>query len=311
MQMTIPFQVARRIRPPLLALGLAAGGFGVGPAQPATPLMDWPDLLARAMPAPTREIAYGALPEQVADLWLPAGEGPFSVVLMVHGGCWRSRVAKLTIMNYAAEDLRRRGIAVWNIEYRGVDRPGGGYPGTFQDVAAGADKLAEIAPAYHLRTDRIVAFGHSAGGHLALWLAARARIPAASLLHAARPLPIAAVVSSGGLPDLEVVRAGGNCGADTVGALVGPPNAIRSDVYADTSPAELGVGRDREQLISGDQDQLAPPALADAYAAKMKRLGAAISATTVANTGHVELISPGTPAWTQTVRTIRKLLRIR
>jgi acetyl esterase/lipase len=273
--------------------------------------MDWPDLIRRPMPSPTREFVYGALPEQVADLWLPAGEGPFSVVLMVHGGCWRSRVAKLTIMNYAAEDLRRRGIAVWNVEYRGVDRPGGGYPGTFQDVAAGADKLTEIAPAYHLRTDRIVAFGHSAGGHLALWLAARARIPAASLLHAARPLPIAAVVSSGGLPDLEVVRAGGNCGADTVGALVGPPNAIRSDVYADTSPAELGVGRDRERLISGDQDPLAPPALADAYAAKMKRLGAAISATTVANTGHVELISPGTPAWTQTVRTIRKLLRIR
>lgn len=275
----------------------------------AAPLMDWPDLLARPMPSPTREIVYGPLPEQVADIWLPAGQGPFPVVLMVHGGCWRSRVAKLTIMNYAAEDLRRRGIAVWNVEYRGVDRPGGGYPGTFQDVAAGADKLAEIAPAYHLRTDHIVAFGHSAGGHLVLWLAARARIPAASPLHAARPLPIAAVVSSGGLPDLEVVRAGGACGADNVAALVGPPNAIRSDVYADTSPAELGVGRDREQLISGDQDPLAPPSLADAYAAKMKRLGAAIGATTARDTGHVELISPGTPAWSLTVKTIWKLLR--
>ena len=275
----------------------------------AAPLMDWPDLLRRPMPSPTREIAYGALPEQVADLWLPAGKGPFAVVLMVHGGCWRSRVAKLTIMNYAAEDLRQRGIAVWNVEYRGVDRPGGGYPGTFQDVAAGADKLAEIAATYHLRTDHVVAFGHSAGGHLVLWLAARSRIPAASRLHAARPLPIAAVVSSGGLPDLEVVRAGGNCGADSVAALVGPPNAIRSDVYADTSPAELGVGSDKEQLISGDQDPLAPPALADAYAAKMRRLGAAIGATTAPDTGHVELISPGTPAWSLTVRTIQRLLR--
>jgi hypothetical protein len=139
-------------------LGGLALALTLGPAASAAPLMDWPDLLGRPMPAPTREIAYGALPEQVADLWLPAGRGPFPVVLMAHGGCWRSGVAKLTIMNYAAEDLRRRGIAVWNIEYRGVDRPGGGYPGTFQDVAAATDKLAQVAPAYHLRTDRVVAF---------------------------------------------------------------------------------------------------------------------------------------------------------
>jgi acetyl esterase/lipase len=314
MQMTIPFRLARRIRWPLLAFGLGAlglGALGVGHVASAAPLTDWPDLLGRPMPSPTREIAYGALPEQIGDLWLPDGKGPFPVVLMVHGGCWRSRVAKLSIMNYVAEDLRRQGIAVWNVEYRGVDRPGGGYPGTFQDVAAGADKLAAIAPAYRLRADRIVAFGHSAGGHLVLWLAARGRIAAGSPLKAARPLPIAAVVSSGGLPDLEAVRAGGNCGAGTVEKLVGPATAGRPDVYADTSPAELGVGGDLEQLISGDEDPIAPPAMADAYAAKMKLRGARIGATTLADTGHVELISPGTAAWAETVRTIRRLLRLR
>jgi acetyl esterase/lipase len=281
----------------------------LGPAASAAPLMDWPDLLGRPMPAPTREIAYGPLPEQVADLWLPAGQGPFPVVLMVHGGCWRSDVAKLTIMNYAAEDLRRRGIAVWNIEYRGVDRPGGGYPGTFQDVAAATDKLATIAPAYHLRTDHVVAFGHSAGGHLVLWLAARRRVPAASPLRSSRPLPIAAVVSSGGLPDLEAVHAQDICGAANVETLVGPSSARRPDVYADTSPAELGVGSDVERLISGDQDPIAPPALAGAYTAKMRGRGAHINALTVPNSGHVELISPGTVAWARTVRTIQALLR--
>ncbi|HLY80393.1 MAG TPA: alpha/beta hydrolase [Caulobacteraceae bacterium] len=275
----------------------------------AAPLLDWPDLLARPMPQPTREFAYGAAALQVADLWLPAGKGPFPVVLMVHGGCWRSGVAKLTIMNYAAEDLRRRGIAVWNVEYRGVDRPGGGYPGTFQDVAAGADKLAAIAPAYHLRTGHVVAFGHSAGGHLALWLAARPRLPASSPLRSANPLPIAAVVSSGGLPDLEAVRSQDICGADNVAKLVGSPSPSRPDVYADTSPAELGAGRDVEQLISGEEDPLAPPALADAYAAKMKRQGARISALSVPDTGHVELISPGAAAWARTVTTIEALLR--
>jgi acetyl esterase/lipase len=301
------FEPLRRLTAGLTA-GLALAGT-LGPAPSAAPLMDWPDLLARPMPSPTKEIAYGALPEQVADLWLPAGRGPFPVVLMVHGGCWRSGVAKLTIMNYAAEDLRRRGVAVWNIEYRGVDRPGGGYPGTFQDVAAAADKLARVAPAYHLRADRVVAFGHSAGGHVVLWLAARRRIPAGSPLRTARPLPIAAVVSSGGLPDLEAVHAQDICGAGNVEKLVGPRTASRPDVYADTSPAELGIATDVEQLISGDQDPIAPPALAGAYAAKMKRKGARIGAVTIPDTGHVELISPGTPAWAQTVRTIQALLR--
>lgn len=274
----------------------------------ASGLMDWPDLLGRPLPAPTHAFAYGPLPDQVADLWLPAGKGPFPVVLMVHGGCWQSGVAKLSIMNYAAEDLRRRGIAVWNIEYRGVDRPGGGYPGTFQDVAAGADKLATIARDYPLRVNHIVAFGHSAGGHLALWLAARGRIPAGSPLKTTHPLPIAAVVSSGGLPDLEVVRAGGICGVGTVDKLVGAPSPGHPEVFADTSPAELGAGKDREVLVSGDQDPIAPPSLADAYAAKMKRRGAAIDAVTVPQTGHVELISPGTAAWSATVRTIERLL---
>jgi acetyl esterase/lipase len=280
-------------------------------AASAAALMDWPDLLGRPMPTPTREIAYGAAPEQLADLWLPAGKGPFPVVLMVHGGCWRSNVAKLSIMNYAAEDLRRRGIAVWNVEYRGVDRTGGGYPGTFQDVAAGADKLEAIAPSYHLRTDHVVAFGHSAGGHLVLWLAARGRISAISVLKAARPLPIAAVVSAGGLPDLEAVRAGGYCGASSVENLVGPPSARHPNVYSDTSPAELGAGPDRELLISGDQDPIAPPRLADAYDAKMKAKGARIVAVTLRDTGHVELISPGTPAWAEVVRAIQRLLAMR
>jgi pimeloyl-ACP methyl ester carboxylesterase len=273
------------------------------------PLMDWADLTERPLPRPTRQIAYGALPHQVAQLWLPEGAGSFPVVLMAHGGCWLSDVANLSLMNYAAEDLRRRGIAVWNIEYRGVDRPGGGYPGTFQDVAAAADLLGQVGPAYHLRTDRVIAFGHSAGGHLALWLAARGRIADGSALKTARPLPIAAVVSSGGLPDLEAVRAHGICGADTVARLVGEPTAGHRRIYADTSPAELGAGVDKEQLISGDQDAIAPPALADAYRAKMKQRGADIGAVTVLNTGHVELISPGTAAWDETVQTIERLLR--
>jgi acetyl esterase/lipase len=301
----------RRLGPLLIALGAAllAGGPTVAD-PPAVKLMDWPDLMGRPLPAATQRIAYGTGPLQVADLWLPPGKGPFPVVMMIHGGCWRSGVAKLTIMNYAADDLRRRGIAVWNVEYRGVDRPGGGYPGTFQDVAAAADELARVAPQYRLKTDRIVALGHSAGGHLALWLAARPRMPASSPLATTRPLKIAALVSLGGLPDLELVRSLGDqsCGAESVENLTGRPTPDRPDVYADTSPAELGAGRDREVLVNGPDDPIAPPSMAEAYAAKMRAKGAHIRQIVVPDTGHVELIAPGTAAWAKVVETVQALL---
>jgi acetyl esterase/lipase len=143
------------------------------PASGANGLMTWPDLLERPRPEPTATIAYGEDSLQVADLWLPEGGGLHPVVLMVHGGCWQTEIADRRIMNWIADDLRRRGIAVWNIEYRGVDRPGGGYPGTFVDAAQAADAIRVHAARHRLDLSRLVAVGHSAGGHLALWLAAR------------------------------------------------------------------------------------------------------------------------------------------
>lgn len=209
------------------AIALSALAFGlVGAAR----LMDWPDLLARPMPHATQRIAYGQGANQLAELWLPDGPGPHPVVGMVHGGCWRARVANLSIMNWAAEDLRRRGVAVWNIEYRGVDQAGGGWPGTFEDVAAAADALRPVAAAHDLSLARVVAVGHSAGGHLAMWLAARPRLPAGSPLASAHPLPIAAVVSLGGLPDLaaDKAAAGAACGPAVIDALAGAePGAAR------------------------------------------------------------------------------------
>ena len=273
------------------------------------PLMDWPALLGRPLPAGAERIVYGPAPEQVADLWLPVGKGPFPVVLMVHGGCWLSDVAKLTIMNYAAEDLRQRGYAVWNIEYRGVDRPGGGYPGTFEDVAAGADALAKIAAERRLDLGRLVAFGHSAGGHLALWLAARAAIPPSSPLYRAAPLKVARVVSTGGLPDLEEDHRQGICGATTVEKLTGAPSPARPNIYADTSPAVLGAHPDEAVLINGAQDGLAPPTLGAEYLAKMQAKGAHVRQVVDPDAGHVELIAPGTAVWAKTVEAIDALAR--
>ncbi|HLK23677.1 MAG TPA: alpha/beta hydrolase [Caulobacteraceae bacterium] len=272
----------------------------------ATPIMTWPDLLGRPLPRPSERIAYGPDPLQVGELWAPAGKGPHPVVVMIHGGCWRTNIAKLAIMNYAAADLARRGIAVWNIEYRGIDRPGGGYPGTFQDVAAAADALVGIARAHKLETGRIVAVGHSAGGHLAFWLAARPSLPHDSPLWSAHPLPIAGVVSLGGVPDLTT--AGQGCGDESVSRLVGRPSAKRPDVLADTSPAELAP-RVAAVVISGEEDGVAPPQMARAFVAKMAARGMRFDEVVLPATGHVELIAPGTRAWDSAVGATERLLR--
>lgn len=298
-----------KTRSTLAALGCcAAVTLAAEAADAATvKLMDWPDLLGRPMPAPTEKIAYGPGPLQFGELWLPAGDGPFPVVVMVHGGCWLSGVAKLSIMNYAAEDLRRRGIAVWNIEYRGVDRPGGGYPGTFEDVAAGADALQKIAPTHRLRLERVIALGHSAGGHFVMWLAARGRIADASVLKAGHPLAIAGVVSVGGLPDLEPEAAEDVCGAGVIGRLVGERSPERPNVYADTSPAELGLGPEPQVQINGEEDGIAPPAFARAYAARMRN--PRLATIVLPATGHVELIAPGTAAWDKVVEQVNALIQ--
>ena len=264
--------------------------------------MAWPDLLERPRPQPTRTLSYGSDPLQVVDLWLPAGEGPHPVVLMVHGGCWQTEIADRNIMNWIADDLRRRGIAVWNIDYRGVDR-GGGYPNTFLDVAAAADALRDHAAAYRLDSSRLVATGHSAGGHLALWLAGRPRLPSSSPLRSDDPLPIRTVVSLGGLPDLEEAARppGSGCGTEIIARISGGR-------FAETSVPRLAPLGVRQVLINGRQDRIIPVAYAEGYAAPMRAAGDDVRVRMIDDTGHVELIAPDSRAWAATVEEIERAL---
>ncbi|HEX9947906.1 MAG TPA: alpha/beta hydrolase [Allosphingosinicella sp.] len=293
------------------------------PASPpsAPPeLMKWPALLQRERPEPDATIAYGADQMQKVDLWLPAGRGPHRTVLMVHGGCWQTEIADRRIMNWIADDLRKRGIAVWNIDYRGVDRTGGGYPGTFADAAAAADALRTHSERYKLDIQPLAAVGHSAGGHLALWLAARkaasARsanplIPRGSPLISADPVPIDTVVSLGGLPDLELAATppGSGCGTEVIEKLVGPPTLSSRNVYADTSVPRLAPLGVRQVLINGLQDRIIPTVYAEAYAKAMRSAGDKVKVRMIDRTGHVELIAPETAAWAATVEEIETALR--
>ena len=272
-------------------------------------LMTWPDLLGRPRPAPNVTLHYGADPLQVVDVWVPPGVGPHPVALMVHGGCWQSGIADRNIMNWIADDLRRRGIAVWNIDYRGVDRPGGGYPGTFQDAAAAADALRVHAADYHLDTSRVVAIGHSAGGHLALWLAGRPRLPAGSPLRTADPLPVAEVISLGGLPDLEeAARSENGCGNEVVVQLTGGVRAGRIDPFTDTSVPRLAPLGLPQVLINGLQDRIIPIAYAEGYARPMRAAGDDVRVRMLDRTGHVELVAPETAAWATAVEELQRAL---
>jgi len=280
---------------------------------PAAPdgLLRWPDLLERERPTADAIVRYGQDRLQVADLWLPAGDRLHPIVLMVHGGCWQTEIADRRIMNWIADDLRKRGIAVWNIDYRGVDRDGGGYPGTFLDAATATDALRENAAKYNLDISRLVAVGHSAGGHLALWLAARPRLPKGSALRTGDPLPIATVISLGGLPDLEEAARppGSGCGTEIIDKLVGPPTMSSRDVYADTSIPRLGPLGVAQVLINGAQDRIIPPAYAEGYAAPMRAKGDDVRVRMIERTGHVELIAPESAAWAATVEEIERALK--
>ncbi len=269
-------------------------------------LLTWPDLTGRPRPVPDATISYGGSPEQKVDLWLPNAPGRHRTVVMVHGGCWQTEIADRSLMNWIADDLRGRGYAVWNIDYRGVDRAGGGYPGTFADAGAATDALRGVAARYQLDLNRVVAVGHSAGGHLALWLAGRASLPQASVLRTAHPLPIAHVISLGGLPDLEATAASpdNGCGTDVIARLTGAASPDHADVFADTSVPRLlplGVGQD---LVNGEDDRIIPMRLGTGYTAKARASGDRVTLHRIPATGHVELIAPESAAWARAVQLI-------
>ena len=276
----------------------------------APALLTWTDLLSRDRPNPTTSLKLGDAETEIVDLWLPETAGPHPVVLMVHGGCWQKSIADRTLMNYAAEDLRQRGLAVWNIEYRGVDEPGGGYPGTYLDVAKAADSLRDHAEQYDLDLARVAGLGHSAGGHLVTWLATRPALPEESPLASDQPLEMIGVINSGGLADLEasIDVTQFECLGAIVDDLTGAPSETRPNVFADTSPAELLPVPIEFVSVSGAMDGISPPSLAEDISAKDQSAGGSGRAMIVAGNNHVDLVAPGTAAWEAQAKVLQDML---
>ncbi|HEX5504508.1 MAG TPA: alpha/beta hydrolase [Thermomicrobiales bacterium] len=245
-----------------------------------------------------RRHAYGPAPAQCGDLRLPAGAGPCPVVILIHGGYWRARYG-LDLMDGLGDDLARRGVASWNIEYRRVGEAGGGWPGTFQDVSRAADTLRDLATRHPLDLARVVAVGHSAGGHLALWLAARPRLdPAARRLLAPGPPdpPLAGVVGLAGVNDLALAwRLGLSNGA--AGELLGGGPDTVPGRYAAASPAALLPLGVPQVLLHGSADADVPLELSTAYAAAATAAGDTVRLRELPGVDHFAPIDPHSAAW--------------
>ena len=269
-------------------------------------------LLDQPRVAADHRIVYGSDPLQFGELWLPRGRGRHPVIVLIHGGCWRADLPGLELMDYMAADLRELGYAVWNLEYRRIGHPGGGYPGTFQDVAAGLDHLRAIAPQYGLDLRRVAVSGHSAGGHLALWAAARDRLPAGSPLRTAERLRIRGVVSLAGIADLDAYRQTGPdaCGGpSTIDGLVGLQQPGGRNVFADTSPPALVPLGDRQVVISGALDPIVPPRFGQNYATTAAASGDRTQSVVLEGAGHFELIDPTSAVWPRVVSAFSAVMR--
>lgn len=254
-------------------------------------------------------IAYGEDQWQFGELRVPKTEGPHPVVIVVHGGFWYDKYG-LDLMDAMSDDFTDRGLATWNIEYRRVGQEGGGWPGTLLDVAAAADYLRELAPTYNLDLNRVVTIGHSAGGHLSLWLAGRHRLPADSMLFNANPLQLHGVVSLAGVTDpalIQKLRPEHRGVADFLGGT----QVEVPERFAAASPAQLLPLQVPQILIHGTEDDSVPLQLSTSYHESAVALGEDVQLVVLEGIEHFKVINPASEAWPPIVDALMQLVQTR
>jgi len=247
-----------------------------------------------------RRFTYGDTRAQYGVLELPPGAGPFAVVVLLHGGFWRLGFNR-TLMNPLAHDLLGRGFAVWNVEYRRLGigwGAGGGWPHTFDDVAAAIDLLADLDVPLDL--SRVFAVGHSAGGQLALWAAGRAGLPDGA--PGAQPrVVLAGAVGQAAVCDLRAAY-GARSGNGVVRRLLGgSPRRVpeRYDLASPMARLPLGVP---VLLVHGDRDKVVSPSQSRDYAVAARAAGDDVTLVVRAGEGHFEHLDAAGGAWSEVVR---------
>lgn len=256
--------------------------------------------------------SYGDSPSQWGELFLPDAAEPKGIVVVIHGGYWRSQYGA-ELGEPLAKDLAAHGTAAWNIEYRRAGN-GGGWPHTFSDVLAGIDKLRDVAGEHGLGLDRVVAFGHSAGGHLAVWAAGRDRLGQIGAPDADRQLlrkddgavRLTGVVSQSGVLNLAAAERL-NLSNGAVSNLLGGSSEKypKRHRYADPmSAVPLAVP---VYVVHGTEDDTVPLSQSETYAAAAKAAGAPIQLLKVPG-DHFALIDPKAASYRKCRELVQSLL---
>lgn len=252
------------------------------------------EILDLVSPSADARIFYGPGEHHFGDLRLPRGRGPHPVLISIHGGFWRAAF-NLNHMGHLCAALATRGVASWNIEYRRLGQEGGGWPGTAQDVAEASAFVEQLAREHPIDLARVVVAGYSAGGQLALWLAAHKK---ANLRGA---------VSLAGVADLK--RASElNLSDGVVDQFLGGSPSDYPERYAAASPVELLPYRLPTRLIHGTADSRVPMELSERFAERAAEKNEDCVLMPLAGADHFELIDPSRPECETVQRVIIELL---
>jgi acetyl esterase/lipase len=279
--------------------------------QATKPAVMTPDELQK-LPSrsPDHRLDYGADRNQFGELRLPAARGPHPVAVLVHGGCWKAEYATLRDLAPMGDALKAEGIASWNIEYRRPRQEGSGWPGTYLDVGHAIDYLRQLAMKFDLDLSRVVVVGHSAGGHLAMWSAARQRLSPQSALRIPDPLPLRGVINLAGTIDMteNIANMESRCRDTVVTALMGGTPSAVPGRYREVSPTAMLPLQVPQVLIWGEHEDFVPLPLAQHHVDKATAAGDKARLIMVPAAGHFESASPASSAWPIVLGAIRSLL---
>jgi acetyl esterase/lipase len=246
-------------------------------------------ILSLAAPRADLRAAYGSDANQFVDLRWPKSKGPHALAVVIHGGYWRARY-DLEYMGHLCAALAGEGIATANLEYRRVGNLGGGWPGTFADIRAAYQFLMQNARKYEFDAKRVIVMGHSAGGQLALCLAAR-------------EAGVTAAVSLAGVVDLQRAYEL-HLSNDAVVEFLGGTPAEVADHYREADPMRLAIGA-RQWLVCGAADDVVPPAFSADYVRVKTKTQEDARLVEVAGAGHFEVVDPRSGAWKDIGRVVR------
>ena len=264
-----------------------------------------------------KKIFYGNGEEQFGELRLPEkGDGPFPIIVIIHGGFWK-KAYDLKHIRPLANAFTSHGFVTWNIEYRRVGHVGGGWPGTFADVSAALQYVDKLANLYPIDLERVVTLGHSAGGHLALWVAAQENLHENSPIRFEKnPLPVKGVLSLAGIGHLETMyqihhweEKLFDSDVNPTRDLLGGTPAQYKERYEHGSPSTLLPISSNIVLIHGELDIAVPFAMSKMFDERARASGTKVELIPFRDLEHYAIIQPDTKSWPVLLEKVQEIIR--